>query len=161
MTPKAWCDFSAKWDSGYYAFSTLKQLELRYLVKPYQISFRSTKCPAENKTRLLFLLLDVEYFEVTKHLGLKSTTNFDKANTKLKDYFTITETSDKLQKWLDLQSLEASETIESFARDVKFIGHCALLKAADSLMLENIRIKQFTNSLNNELSREYCVQTWL
>ena len=52
--------------------------------------FKVIKCPVEDKSGSLFLLLDIECFEVAKHLGLKSTTNFDEEKPKLKDYFTIT-----------------------------------------------------------------------
>ena len=100
-----------------------------------------TKCPSEDKTGSLILLLDFECFEVAKHLGLKSTTGFDEAKAKLKDYFTITEISEELRERLDLRRQEANESIESFACDVKLIGHFAYPKAADPAMLEHILIK--------------------
>ena len=52
-----------------------------------EFHFEVTKCPVEDKIGSLLLLLDVECFEMAKHLGLKSTTNFDEAKNKLKDYF--------------------------------------------------------------------------
>ena len=42
-----------------------------------EFHFEVTKCPVEEKTGSLLLLLDVECFEVGKQFGLKSTTNFD------------------------------------------------------------------------------------
>ena len=92
-----------------------------------------------------------------KHLGFKSTTDYNEAKAKLKDYFVITETSEELKKWLDLRRQEAGKSIESFARDVKLIGLRAYPKAADPVMLEHILIKQFTNGLNNELSSERVI----
>ena len=38
-----------------------------------EFHFEVTKCPVEDKTGSVLLLLDVECFEVAKHLGLKST----------------------------------------------------------------------------------------
>ena len=57
-----------------------------------EFHFEVTTCPAEDKNGSLVLLLDVECFEVAKHLGLKSTTDFDVAKAKLKNYFAITKT---------------------------------------------------------------------
>ena len=122
-----------------------------------EFHFEVTKCPVQDKTGSLLLLLDVECFEVAKRLGLKSTTNFDEAKAKLKDYFAITETSEKLRERLDLRRQEAGESIESFARDIKLIGHRAYPKAADPAMLEHILIKQFVNGLSNEVSRERVI----
>ena len=79
------------------------------------------------------------------------------AKAKLQDYFAITKTSAKLRERLDLRRQEAGENIESFARDVKLIGHRAYPKAAEPVMLEHIIIKQFTNALNKELSRERVI----
>ena len=62
----------------------------------------------------------------------------------------------ELRERLDLRRQETGKSIESFARDVKLIGYRAYPKAADPVMIEHILIKQFTNCLNNELSRE-CV----
>ena len=63
----------------------------------------------EDKTGSLLFLLDVECFEVS---GLKSTTNFDEAKAKLKDYFAITETSEELRERLDLRRQEVCKSIE-------------------------------------------------
>ena len=100
-----------------------------------------TKCPSEDKTGSLLLLFDVECFEVAKHFGLKSTTGFDEGKARLQDYFAITETSEELRERLDLRHQEVGESIESFARDVKLIGHRSYPKAADPAMLEHILIK--------------------
>jgi hypothetical protein len=49
------------------------------IVKKYDIQFEVSKCLDKNHTGSLFLLLDVECFEVSKHLGKKSTNDFDKS----------------------------------------------------------------------------------
>ena len=122
-----------------------------------EFHFEVTKCPAEDKTGSLLLLLDVECFGVAEHLGLKSTSMFDEAKAKLKNYFAITETFEKLRERLDLRCQEAGESIESFARDVKLIEHRVYSKAAYPVMLKHILIKKFTNGLNNELSRKRVI----
>ena len=58
-----------------------------------EFHFKVTKCPVKDNTGSLLLLFNVECFEVATHLGFKSTTNFDEAKAKLKNYFAITETS--------------------------------------------------------------------
>ena len=42
-----------------------------------EFHFEVTQCQVEDKTGSLLVLFDVECFEVAKHFGLKSTTNFD------------------------------------------------------------------------------------
>ena len=69
----------------------------------------------------------------------------------------ITETSEELRERLDLRRQEAGESIESFARDVKLIGHRAYQKTADPAMLEHILIKEFVNGLDNKVSRERVI----
>ena len=61
------------------------------------------KCPDENKTTSLLLLLDVISFEASKHLVMKSDTEYSVAKQKLKDYFAITETKKELREKLDLR----------------------------------------------------------
>ena len=56
------------------------------------------KCPEEDKTTLLPLLLDVNSFEAYKHLGIKSDTKYSVAKQQLKNYFAITETKRELAK---------------------------------------------------------------
>ena len=92
-----------------------------------------------------------------KHLGFKSMTDFNEAKAKLKDYFAITESSEELRERFDIRCQVASENIESVACDVKLIKHCAYPKTANPVMLEYILIKQFTNGLNNELSRKRVI----
>ena len=138
-------------------FDPKNDLNFESWLNRIEFHYEVTKCPAENKTVSLFLLLDVECFEVAKHLGLKSTTDFDLMKAKFKDYFAITKTSEELRERLDQRRQEAGERIESFARNVKLIGHRAYPKAADPVMLEHILIKLFTNGLNNELSRERVI----
>ena len=100
------------------------------------------KCPDEDKTTSLLLLLDVNSFEAYKHLELKSDTEYSLAKQKLKDNFAITETKEVLSEKLDLRFQEATETIEAYARDIKLIGHKAYPKG-DPDLLENILIKLF------------------
>ena len=72
-----------------------------------------------------FLFVDVNSFEASKHLRIKSDTEYSVAKQKLKDYFAITEKKEELREILDLRFQEANETIESYARDIKLIGHKA------------------------------------
>ena len=51
------------------------------------------KCPEENKTNALILLLDGDSFEAAQ-LGIDAKTKFSVAKQKLKDYFAITETKE-------------------------------------------------------------------
>ena len=115
-----------------------------------------TKCPDADKTGSLLLLLDVECFEVAKHLGIGSQTPFAEAKKKLKDYFAITETTEELREKLYLRQQEAGESIEAFARDIKLIGHRAYPKG-DPELLEDILIKQFTSGLKEAKSRERVI----
>ena len=62
-----------------------------------------------------------------------------------------------MRERLDLRRQDANDSIESFARDIKLIGHRAYPKAADPPMLEHILIKQFVNGLSNEVSRERVI----
>ena len=78
--------------------SSLNRIELHFKVK---------KSPAEDKTGSLLLLLDVECFELAKHLGHKSTTEIDVGKGKLKVYFAITKSSEELRERLDLRRQEA------------------------------------------------------
>ena len=56
------------------------------------------KCPEEDKTTSLYLLLDVNLFEASKQLGIKSYTEYSVAKRKLKDYFAITETKEEFRE---------------------------------------------------------------
>lgn len=103
------------------------------------------------------MLYDVKFYEDAKHLGLKSTTDFTAANTRLKDYFAITETSEELKKRVDFRRQKESKSIKFFARGINLIGHRAYFKAADPAMLKNIMIRLFVNGLNNEMSRERVI----
>ena len=66
-----------------HALSTPKRIETLSWLNRIEFHFEVTKCPAEDKTRSLLFLLDVECFEIAKHFGLKSKTDFD-AKAKLK-----------------------------------------------------------------------------
>ena len=94
---------------------------------------------------------------MAKHLGFKSTTGYNEANARLKDYFAITETSKEFREQLDLRRQEAHKCIEFFAHDVELIRHRAYFKATDPAMLEHILIKQFVKGLNNKVSRELVI----
>ena len=43
------------------------------------------KCPEEDRTNALILLLDGDSFEAAQHLGINAKTKFSYANQKLKD----------------------------------------------------------------------------
>ena len=73
-------------------FDPKKDRNFESWLERIEFHFEVTKCPPEDKTGSLLLLLDVECFEVAKHFGLKSTTGFAEAKARLKDYFAITET---------------------------------------------------------------------
>ena len=47
------------------------------------------KCPEEDKTSSLLLLLDVNSFEAARHLNIKSDTPYSEAKQKLKDYYAV------------------------------------------------------------------------
>lgn len=115
-----------------------------------------TKRLDDDKTGSLLLLLDVECFEVAKHLGIKVSTPFDEAKERLKAYFVITKTPEELREKLDLRRLEARESIESYARDIKLIKHRVYPKGNPEL-LEHILIKEFTSGLREEQSRERVI----
>ena len=82
------------------------------------------KCPEKDKTSFL-LLLEVNSFEVYKQLDIKSDTEYWVAIQKLKYYFAITETNEELRDKLDLCFQESKETIETYAWNIKLIGHKA------------------------------------
>ena len=84
-----------------------------------------SKIPDDKRTSSLLLLFDPESFEAARHLGIQDNTDFDTATKKLKAYFAITETPEELKIKLGLRRQEAGETIESFARNIKLIGHRA------------------------------------
>ena len=54
------------------------------------------KCQKENKTSSLLLLLDVDSIEAATHMGIKPNTPYAEAKQKLKNYFALTETKEKL-----------------------------------------------------------------
>lgn len=154
------CNFHLdKWGYAHRARSTIKiDRNFDNWLERIEFHFAVSNCPPVNKTGLLILLLYFECLKVAKYLVLKSTTGFDDTKAKLIDYFAITETSKELRKRLALCRQEAGESIETFAPDVKLIRHGAYLKAANSAMLEHIVIKQFVNSLNNEMLRERVIR---
>ena len=55
------------------------------------------KCPDEDKTTSLLLLIDVNLFEASKHLEIISETEYSVAKQKLKNYFAIMETKEELR----------------------------------------------------------------
>ena len=59
------------------------------------------KCPEEDRTNALILLLDGDSFEAAQYLGINAKTKFSDAKQKLKDYFAITETKEELIEKLD------------------------------------------------------------
>ena len=115
-----------------------------------------TKCPDEDRTACLLLLLDSECYEQAKHLGVTGAMDFGEAKKRLRNYFAVTETAEELRDKLDLRKQEPGESIEAFARDVKLIGHRAYPNG-DPDLLEHILIKQFTAGLRDEKSRERLI----
>ena len=82
-----------------------------------------SKIPDDKRTSSLLLLFDTDSFETARHLGIQDITDFDSAKEKRKAYFAITKTPEELKEKLGLRRQEAGETNESFARDIKLIGH--------------------------------------
>ena len=111
------------------------------------------KCPEEDKTSSLLLLLDVESFEAATHLGIKPETPYSETKKRLKDYFATTETKEELKEKLNLRHQEADESIESYARDIKLIGHKAYPNG-DPELLETILVQVFVRGLRDDGSRE-------
>ena len=111
------------------------------------------KCPEEDKTSLLLLLLDANSFEAARHLNNKSDTVYLKAKQKLKDYDAVTETKKELREKFNLQVQEVGETIESFARDVKLTGNKAYPNS-DPQLLYSMMSQVFVNGLRNPTSIE-------
>lgn len=105
-----------------------------------------TKYPDDDKTGSLLFLYNVQCFKVTKQLEIMASTPFDEAKERLKDYFNITETPGELRENLNMRQQEAGESIVSYARDIKLIGHQAYSDGNPEL-LENILIKQFTSGM--------------
>ena len=112
-----------------------------------------SKIPDDKRTSSLLLLFDTDVFEAARHLGIQDNTDFDTAKEKLKTYFAITETPEELNEKLGLRRQEAGETIESFARDIKLIGHRAYT-GKDPELLEDIMINVFIRGLRDKQSRE-------
>ena len=115
------------------------------------------KCPEEDKTNALILLLDGDLFEAAQYLRIDAKAKSYVAKQKLKDYFAITETKEELIDKLDLRRQEHGESIESFARDIKLIAHRAKPKVTDNRILESIMIKVFTSGLRDDRSRERVI----
>ena len=64
------------------------------------------------------MLLNVNLFKASKHLGIKSDTEYSVAKQKLKDYLAITRTNKELREKLDLCIQEANETIKAYALNI-------------------------------------------
>ena len=111
------------------------------------------KCLEEDNTSSLLLLFDVNLFEAARHLNNKSDTPYLEAKQKLKDYYAVTETKEELRDKLNLRVLEVGETIESFARKLKLIGHKAFPNS-DSQLLESMMMLVFVNGLKDSTSKE-------
>ena len=74
----------------------------------------------------------------------------------LKDYYAVTETKEELRDKLNLRVREVGETIKSFARDVKLIGHKAYPNS-DSQLLDSIMMQVFVNVLRDPTSRKRII----
>ena len=89
-------------------------------------------------------------------LEIKSDTPYVEAKRKLKDYYTVTETKEELREKLNLRAREVGESIESFSRDVKLIGHKAYPNS-DPQLLESMMMQVFVNGLRDPTSRERVI----
>ena len=79
---------------------------LAYVVLHMPVS----KIPDDKRTSLLLLLFDKHSFETARHLIIQDNTDFDTAKEKLKAYFAIRETPEKLKEKLGLRRQESGET---------------------------------------------------
>ena len=61
-------------------------------LKQTEFHLEVIKCPEEDRTNALILLLDGDSFEAAQYLGINAKTKFSDTIQKLKDYFAITET---------------------------------------------------------------------
>lgn len=109
MSIRAPRSFDLKKDSNYKNRRNRKELNLDL-----------TKSPDHDKTVSFLLPLDVECFEVAKHLRIKASTIFDEAKEKFKYYFANTETPEELRERYYLRRRAAGESINSNARDVLY-----------------------------------------
>ena len=105
-----------------------------------------TKCSEEDKTACLLLLLDSKCYEQAKHLGITGAMDVAKAKNKIRDYFAITKTAEKLLAKLDLQKQESGKSIEAFEIDVKFIWNSSYSNG-DPALLKHIFINKFNFNL--------------
>ena len=112
-----------------------------------------SKIPNDKRTSLLLLLVETYSFKAARHLGIQDNTDFDIAKEKLKAYFAITKTPEELKEKLALRCQVAGETIKSFARDIKLVGHKAYTEK-DPELLEDIMIHVFICGLRNKQSSE-------
>ena len=111
------------------------------------------ECADEHKTRAILFFLNDDFFEAAKYLGITKSTPYDEAKQKLKDYYAITETKEELVEKLNFRQQEKNESIQSFARNIKIIGHRAY-PDGDLEILEKLLIKVFTNGLRDEKLKE-------
>ena len=78
---KATKHFDPNWDKNFETW-----------LERFELYLSAIKCFEEDKIVLFCLLLNVNFFEVSKHLGIISDTDYSVAIQKLKDYFAIAET---------------------------------------------------------------------
>ena len=84
-----------------------------------------SKISEDKRTSSFLLLVDTDSCEAARHFGVQNDTDFKTKTIKLKVYFIITKTPEKLKEKHGFHHQEACETIESVARDIKLIGHRA------------------------------------
>ena len=103
-----------------------------------------SKIPDESRTSVLLLLFYSDSFETARHLGIQSTTDFDTTKEKLRANYAITEPPEELKEKLNHRRQELGESIESYARDIKLLGHRAY-EGRDFALLEDILVNIFVN----------------
>ena len=65
-------------------FDPLRDKNFETWLERTEFNLKVIKCPEEDKTTSLLLLLDVNSFEASKHLGIKSDTKNSVAKQKLR-----------------------------------------------------------------------------
>ena len=79
-------------------------------LKRTECNLKIIKCPEEDKSNVLILLLDEDSYEAAQYLGITAKTKFSDAKQKIKVYFAITETKELIEK-LDLRGQEHGESV--------------------------------------------------
>ena len=134
-------------------YDPLRDTNVEALLARVEYQMAVSKAPDADKTSMLLRLLDIPSFEAGQNLNLDTTTPFDEAKKRLKEYFAVTKTNEELREKHELRHKKPGKTIEAFARDVKLIGHKAFPNKNPEL-LKLIFIQVFVSGLRDDKSRK-------